>query len=42
MFAAQGAAQFKLWTGLELPMAEAKALLAKALGSAALFKLTEY
>lgn len=32
MFAAQGAAQFKLWTGLELPMEEAKVLLAGALG----------
>ncbi len=32
MFAAQGAAQFKLWTGLELPMDEARALLARALG----------
>lgn len=33
MFAAQGAAQFKLWTGLELPMDEAKELLARALGT---------
>jgi shikimate dehydrogenase len=32
MFAAQGAAQFKLWTGLALPMDEAKELLATALG----------
>lgn len=31
MFAAQGAAQFKLWTGLALPMAEAMELLAGAL-----------
>jgi shikimate dehydrogenase len=32
MFAGQGAAQFKLWTGLELPANEASALLARALG----------
>ncbi|MFP5222751.1 MAG: shikimate dehydrogenase [Acidobacteriota bacterium] len=32
MFAAQGAAQFRLWTGLELPMREAETLLADALG----------
>jgi shikimate dehydrogenase len=32
MFAAQGAAQFKLWTGLTLPMEEAERLLAQALG----------
>ncbi|MBI4805082.1 MAG: shikimate dehydrogenase [Desulfovibrio sp.] len=32
MFAAQGAAQFKLWTGLDLPMREVKELLASALG----------
>jgi len=31
MFAAQGAAQFKLWTGLSLPMPEAMELLAGAL-----------
>jgi len=31
MFAGQGAAQFKLWTGLDLPMDEAKALLLRAL-----------
>ena len=31
MFAAQGAAQFRLWTGLELPMREAEELLAGAL-----------
>lgn len=32
MFAGQGAAQFKLWTGLDLPMDEAARLLARALG----------
>jgi shikimate dehydrogenase len=31
MFAAQGAAQFKLWTGLDLPTGEVKHLLASAL-----------
>jgi len=31
MFAAQGAAQFKLWTGLDLPMEEVRDLLARAL-----------
>ena len=31
MFAAQGAAQFKLWTGLDLPMDEVTELLARAL-----------
>lgn len=31
MFAAQGAAQFKLWTGLDLPMDETRELLARAL-----------
>ena len=33
MFAAQGAAQFKLWTGLDLPMDETRELLARALGA---------
>ncbi|WP_243312261.1 shikimate dehydrogenase [Fundidesulfovibrio agrisoli] len=33
MFAGQGAAQFKLWTGLDLPLDEAKALLFRALGA---------
>jgi len=32
MFAAQGMAQFKHWTGLELPEEEVKDVLAKALG----------
>jgi shikimate dehydrogenase len=32
MFAAQGAAQFRLWTGLALPMEEVEELLARALG----------
>jgi len=31
MFAAQGAAQFKLWTGRDLPLDEARSLLARAL-----------
>ncbi|MFP5239914.1 MAG: shikimate dehydrogenase [Acidobacteriota bacterium] len=31
MFAGQGAAQFKLWTGLDLPLDEAQALLLRAL-----------
>jgi shikimate dehydrogenase len=31
MFAAQGAAQFKLWTGLDLPMPEVRELLGRAL-----------
>ncbi len=33
MFAGQGAAQFKHWTGLDLPMDEVEALLAGALGA---------
>jgi shikimate dehydrogenase len=33
MFAAQGAAQFELWTGLELPLAEARELLVRALAA---------
>ena len=32
MFAGQGAAQFRLWTGLDLPMDEARELLRQALG----------
>jgi len=32
MFAGQGEAQFRLWTGLDLPMDEARAVLAEALG----------
>ena len=35
MFAGQGAAQFRHWTGLDLPMDEARALLLQALGAPA-------